>query len=167
MKNFLVVKDPFPTQECEVKKCLLCDSSKQRRIPCNASNVGYQLVCETCEDKGVSKVYEGETGRSARVRGAEHLNSFLSGRPDNPLFKQKTNDHQDEEIKFRMEITKKFRDPLSRQANEAVRISGRKKNELLNSKTEFNHPPIARISVERKTKNFTSPKFPHPAQPSL
>ena len=54
---------------------------------------------------------------------------------------------------FRMEITDKFRDPLTRQANEAVRISKRKKCELLNSKNEFNHPPIARISVVRKEKN--------------
>ena len=58
---------------------------------------------------------------------------------------------------FRMEITQKFKDPLSRQANEAVRISERKKNELLNSKNEFNHPPIARISVERNKRKFTPP----------
>ena len=58
-------------------------------------------------------------------------------------------------MKFRMELTDTFRDPLTRQANEAVRISSRKKHELLNSKTEFNHSPIARISVVRKQK----PKF--------
>ena len=52
-------------------------------------------------------------------------------------------------MKFRMEITNKFRDPLTRQANEAVRISSRRKNEILNSKNEFNHPPITRITVER------------------
>ena len=49
-----------------------------------------------------------------------------------------------------MKITKKFRDPLTRQANEVVRIENRNKNELLNSKTEFNHPPIARIVVEKR-----------------
>ena len=48
-----------------------------------------------------------------------------------------------------MKITNKFRDPLSRQANEAVRISKRPKSEILNSKTEFNHPPIARVTIER------------------
>ena len=50
-----------------------------------------------------------------------------------------------------MEITKKFRDPLTRQANEAVRIDYRGKNEnhLLNSKSEFNHPPVKRIVVEK------------------
>ena len=93
--------------------------------------------------------YEGETSQSARVRGAEHLSNFRSDRVDSALYKHKHNDHAHEDMKFSMHITKRFRDPLSRQANEAVRISGRKKGELLNSKNEFNHPPIARISVER------------------
>ena len=68
---------------------------------------------------------------------------------------------------FRMEITDKFRDPLTRQANEAVRISKRKKFELLNSKNEFNHPPIARISVVRKEKTKFQKQNKNPAQPSL
>ena len=64
--------------------------------------------------------------------------------------------HQHEEVKFKMEITGKFKDALSRQANEAIRISMRPNHELLNSKSEFNHPPTARVVVERKNK-FTNP----------
>ena len=41
---------------------------------------------------------------------------------------------------------------LTRQADEAVRIHSRGAEELLNSKSEFNHPPIARIIVEKKRK---------------
>ena len=55
-------------------------------------------------------------------------------------------------MKIRMEIIQKFRDPLTRQANEAVRIATGEKNELLNSKSEFNHPPTARILVEGRQK---------------
>ena len=80
------------------------------------------------------------------------MSQFKNGRGDSAMFKHKSNDHQGEEIKFRMEITNKFGDPQTRQANEAVRISKRKKRELLNSKNEFNHPPINRITVERKKK---------------
>ena len=69
-------------------------------------------------------------------------------------------------MKYRMEITKKFRDPLSRQANEAVRIGNRNKKEILNSKNEFNHPPIARITVERR-KSYKYKNVARPAQPSL
>ena len=48
-----------------------------------------------------------------------------------------------------MVITRKFTDPLSRKT---VRIHKRAKNELLNSKSEFNHAPIARIIVEKNVR---------------
>ena len=96
------------------------------------------------------KVYEGETGRSARVRGAEHLKEFEKEKASSVLFKHKLSDHKHEKVKFKMEITQKFTDALTRQANEAVRISSRSAHELLNSKSEFNHPPLARVIVERK-----------------
>ena len=46
----------------------------------------------------------------------------------------------------------KFKDALTRQANEAVRIFSRPGHQLLNSKSEFNHPPLARVTVEKKNK---------------
>ena len=144
-----------------MKKCILCNDGKQVKVACNSNNVGYKLLCETCEDRGILKVYEGETARSARVRGAEQMSNFKNKRNDNPLYKHKVNEHNDEEMAFRMEITKKYQDPLSRQANEAVRISKRKKNELLNSKNEFNHPPITRILVEKTKKNTPHSLVPH------
>ena len=56
-------------------------------------------------------------------------------------------------VNFKMEITKTFKDALTRQANEAVRIFGRPGHEILNSKSEFNHPPaLARVVAERKNK---------------
>ena len=74
MKDLLVIKDPFPQPICEMKKCILCKNSigDKNGTPCNASNVGYRLVCETCEERGIVKVYEGKTSRAARIRGAEH-----------------------------------------------------------------------------------------------
>ena len=169
MKNILVDKNPFPLTKCDKKKCIICESNVtgKLKIPCNSSNVGYKLVCDTCMDRGKNKVYEGETARSARVRGSEHLNGFKNDRVDNALYKHKHNEHENEDMKFSMKITKKFRDPLSRQANEAVRISGRKKCELLNSKNEFNHPPIARISVERSKPRYVAKNTPRTVQPNL
>ena len=167
MKDLLVVKNPFPNTVCEMRKCVLCENkTTEIKIACNTNNVGYQLVCETCEDNGFQKIYEGETARSARTRGAEHRRDFNKGKADSAMFKHKQNEHGGEEIKYRMEITKKFRDPLTRQANEAVRITTRKKNEILNSKTEFNHPPVARIIVERSNK-FKNKNECGPAQHNL
>ena len=56
-----------------------------------------------------------------------------------------------------MEITQKFKDALSRQANEAVRIFNRSNGELLNSKSEFNHPPLARVVVEKRKYSYPLP----------
>ena len=60
--------------------------------------------------------------------------------------------HPQENVKFRMEITGQFRDALTRQANEGVRISTRSIQKLINSKSVFNHPPAFRIIVGKKKK---------------
>ena len=62
-------------------------------------------------------------------------------------------EHGGEEPNFQMEITGLFSDALSRQADEAVRITARKNYEMMNSKSQFNHPPIARIVLEKNTKH--------------
>jgi hypothetical protein len=154
MKDFLVNKNPFPEQKCEEVKCLVCKSetNENPKLPCNTNNVGYRLGCKTCSDRGIDQGYEGESGRSARVRGMEHFNAFLKDKPDNVFFKHKHMEHAEEKMEIKMEITRPFKDALTRQANEAVRISNRSKNtkkESLNSKSQFNHPPIARLTIER------------------
>ena len=157
LKNFLIQKDPFPKLKCDRIKCIICNSeeSETLKFSCNSNNVGYQIGCDTCLERGKSRVYEGESSRSARIRGAEHLADFEKMRPKSVLWKHKLTEHPDEEMKFKMKITKKYQDPLSRQANEAVRISFRnqKAGELLNSKSEFNHPPISRVMVEKRSKS--------------
>ena len=62
-------------------------------------------------------------GRSARTRGLEHLDDFKKKKSKSVLYKHQVTDHKNEAVKFRMEITSKFKDALTRQANEAVRIS--------------------------------------------
>ena len=106
----------------------------------------------TCKERDIVRVYEGETGRSARIRGAEHLKELEKKKEKSVLYKHKLTSHKNENVKFKMEITRKFKDALTRQANEAVRIYTRPAQESMNSKSEFNHPPLARVVVERKTK---------------
>ena len=117
----------------------------------NSHNVGYRWRCLKCKERNITKIYEGETGRSARIRGLEHVKDLQKKRKNSVLFKHIASDHSNENVKFKLEITGKFQDALSRQANEAVRIHTLSSSELLNSKSEFNHPPLARVVVERKT----------------
>ena len=158
IKDILGSKNPFKKSKCTQKACPLCNASEfvkvdteEIKIQCNTNNVGYRWSCVTCKEKDIVKVYEGETGRSARIRGTEHVKDFEKKKEKSVLFKHKLTDHRDETVKFKMEITRKFQDSLTRQANEAVRIFNRPSGESLNSKSEFNHPPLARVVVEKKS----------------
>ena len=154
-------KDPFPKSKCERKKCIICKSeeSETMKFSCNSNNVGYRLECDTCLERGKIRIYEGESSRSARIRGAEHLADFEKMRPKSVLFKHKLNEHWDEEMRFKMKITKKYQDPLTRQANESVRISYRNAHsgELLNSKSEFNHPPYLELLLKNVSETKQTP----------
>ena len=83
-------------------------------------------------------------------RGAEHLKELETKKEKGVLYKHKMADHEHENVKFQMSITKKFKDALTRQANEAIRIYSRPTAESLNSKSEFDHPQHARVVVDRK-----------------
>ena len=130
----------------------MVDNSEVRIIPCNSNNIGYRWICSTCENQNICKVYEGETARSARIRSREHITALKQKKPVSVLYKHKLTEHPNEEVKFKFEVTDRFKDALTRQANEALRIASRKNTELLNSKSEFNHLLTARKMVE-KVKN--------------
>ena len=157
IRDMLATKNSDKKSECSKKKCPLCKSSKFVEInpkgnqyPCNTNNVGYRWHCLICRQENKTKVYEGESSRSARIRGLEHLSELEKKKEKSVLYKHILSQHPNGEVKFQMEITQKFRDALTRQANEAVRIYSRPDDELLNSKSEFNHPPMARVVVQNK-----------------
>ena len=102
-------------------------------------------------------MYEGETSRSIRIRSMEHIRAFHNKKTDSVLHKHKQMAHIDENVEYGLEITGIFKDPLTRQANESVRIYSRKGSELLNSKSEFKHPPTARVMVEKKNRLIINP----------
>ena len=76
----------------------------------------------------------------------------MKNREKSVFLKHKMSDHPNEDMTFKMEITNRFKDSLTRQANEAVRIYSRPPHELLDSKSEFNHPPLARVVVDKMKK---------------
>ena len=76
----------------------------------------------------------------------------MKKKPDNVFYKHKLIEHVDEGMKIKMEILQPYKDTLTCQANEAVRIKNRstdKIKESLNSKSQFNHPPITRLTVQK------------------
>ena len=120
---------------------------------CSTPSVGYQLSCMLCKEDGKDAVYEGETGRPAVTRMMEHIKGYQANKKENPLTRHRLTDHPShshKQVKFRFDLTRNFKDPLTRQAEEGVRISARNKlGNLINTKNEFHHPPVARVSIRK------------------
>ena len=84
------------------------------------------------------------------TRGIEHIREILSEKAKNPMVKHQELKHPGKKVTFEFGITKKFKDPLTRQAEEGLRISKHSTSKtILNSKSEFNHPPIGRIKISK------------------
>ena len=157
LKNILARNNPFPTPECQDKICPVCKKTdisdpgtvRKFRAHCQTEGVGYRVVCLNCKKKGKFASYEGETGRSAKVRFKEHIRSLKNRSKSSALFKHGNNEHPYEKPDWQFKILSTFQDPLSRQVNEAVRINNLPVNSVLNSKSEFNHAPLNRISIKK------------------
>ena len=156
VEKILTKKNPFKEEKCNEKWCPLCKGDYgDFEIACNTNNTGYRWICKTCENtKSKTKAYEGETSRSIRIRSMEHIRALKNKKADSVLYKHKMLEHINEDVEFGLEITGKFRDALTRQANESVRIYNRKGTEILNSKSEFIHPPTARVVVEKRKNDY-------------
>ena len=161
LKNLVVKKNPFKTEECLNKRCPVCKSTSVTdpvdkgpfRVSCRTPSVVYEFTCQKCQESGKTSKYIGETGRPINVRGIEHVRDYIASKPCNPLAKHHLISHPDEKkkVRFNMKINKVFKDPLTRQANEGVKIF-RSANHasVLNSKSEFNHPPTNRVIISNR-----------------
>ena len=160
LKDFLIKKNPFGTQECQKQFCPLCKktphsdpgSLHKNRTPCETANVGYSIICLNCKAKNILTTYEGETGRLASVRTSEHIMDLNKSKKESPLVKHKILHHKGEQnVKFSFKISGVFKDPLTRQCNEGVRIKNAGQlSKIMNSKSERNHPPTNRIIIQKK-----------------
>ena len=158
IKNLLVKQNPFPTSDCHDAICPLCKKTSVSetgdkptyRVPCSTESVGYRIVCIDCQMNGKLAAYEGETGRPAKVRFSEHIKQLKQQSDQSPLYKHQALHHPREANKWHFSIVSTFRDPLTRQVNEAVRISKLPPSAVLNSKSEFNRAPLIRITINKK-----------------
>ena len=157
VKNMISRKDPFPTTDCVSPYCPLCKDTlysetgpkSDFRVGCSTPNVGYRVVCLNCQKLGLKAAYEGETGKPVKVRFKRHLEDLKHKNQSSPLHKHAVLKHPNENPKFTFSVTSKFKDPLTRQANEGVRIANFSGDLILNSKSEWNHPPTNRITVTK------------------
>ena len=84
-------------------------------------------------------------------RAGEHWTDRLNQKEDSHMIKHWVNDHADmpEPPKFQFKVVSSFKDALTRQVSEAVRIELRGGG-VLNSKSEYNRCKIPRLTIDQE-----------------
>jgi hypothetical protein len=97
----------------------------------------------------IPSIYVGESSRSLFERSKEHWSDFRRRTTDSHILKHWNNYHGAEgSPKFKFKPVRFFRDALSRQVAEAIRIQMR--GVTLNSKGSYNRCSIARLVLEER-----------------
>ena len=101
----------------------------------------YSYTCKKCPD--INK-YTGETSRNLYTRDLEHRDNKNK---NSWMHSHQQEKHEGAEPDFKMKVERIYKDPLSRQASEAVFIR-RTNGNVLNSKIEFNQPQLYNVRRE-------------------
>jgi hypothetical protein len=153
-------KDLGKGRHCGRKPCPPCDMARENRHNCRSRNLIYESCCQTCNPSSLQVeksrntqprigVYVGETSRSLHERAVEHANDAKDFNPKSHIVKHWMLSHPEMNSppKMTFKATSMFKDCLSRQIGEALRIH-HSKDTLLNSKSEYLTNCITRITVE-------------------
>ena len=95
-------------------------------------------------------IYIGESSRSMHERGKEHVQAAISLNQDSHIIKHWLLEHKELEVRppFKFRVLGTFRDCLSRQLTEAVKIDSGVST--LNSKKEWGHNSVPRLQVAQE-----------------
>jgi hypothetical protein len=99
---------------------------------------------------------------------AEHLQLLRAKLKDSPLWKHCLQEHHGDKgsCDFVMELISRFRDPLTRLIYERVLIKWAAKESLINSRSEWSQPKVARFLLVRNMGDPEPSRDPQPTTPS-
>ena len=155
--------NPWSGRHCERIQCYTCNQGGDRLEDCKRRNLLYESSCSKCQgydDMGKKKrkgrgltgraVYVGETARSIFERSKEHWNDAQAGSSDSHMVKHWVSDHAEEKSMpdFKIKVVASFKDALTRQIAESVRID-RRGSGVLNSRTEYSRCRLPRLTIDR------------------
>ena len=148
MQSTLVKTNPGRSIGCSKNNCFSCKNGKGEGGDCRTKNVGYEIGCVECSDTK-SVLYHGETSKNAYVRGLQHQENYKYKLQSSALYKHAQADHQSRmDVNYCMKVKSKFRDTLTRQVNEGVRIARSGAEVSLNSKAEWHGRATVRLVID-------------------
>ena len=155
LKNLVTRTSPMETDKCEKQDCPVCISVEGKNKQClktTQGGAGYTITCTNCRSDNILSVYHGETSRTLYSSLVEHARGHNNKQEENPLFKHDENVHEGERQEYVYKAERFFRDPLTRQIHEGVRINKSLEDtncKLMNSKSEFRQGVVPRIKIKR------------------
>ena len=142
---------------CGRMDCWTCSQGDEKPVNCFRRSVLYESECSLCKkrkEEGMelneehATVYVGETSRSLYERTKEHIADAGKRMENSHIRKHWDEAHPGENMPtFKFKMVGSFKDCLTRQVAEAVRIMN--KGRVLNSKSEFSRCHISRLTVEK------------------
>ena len=127
--------NPYPRDNCSRDDCPITVAGSKCREQCHSEGVVYLGECNICQGEQKT-VYLGETSRTLYIRTQQHRADFMKARRLNGseqehlswMWSHMKASHPDQDNidirrDFKFSILSRHRDPLSRQLEEAVRIS--------------------------------------------
>ena len=147
---------------CGRTDCETCKQPDERKLDCFQRSVVYESACVICHPDGAKEkpgdkmikdgkgIYVGETSRSIFERTFEHHGRARSLDEGSFMVKHWFTSHPEEDVQpgFRFRIVGRYKDCLTRQLKEAVRMGHRHGN--LNSKAEWGACNIPRLRIEKE-----------------
>ena len=145
-KAILQKGNPWSELMCQNEECYPCTNGD--KFDCTRRSIVYMSTCRQCKDEGRPMWYVGESSRSSRERGGEHLNDFSKKNEESHMLKHLEVVHPGQETpNFEFRVKASFKSALVRQVTEAVLIR-RAGESTLNSKGVFNRCSLPRLMVE-------------------
>ena len=141
LSRLLPSTNPWGCTDCEREDCVPCSQGEEKRINCKVRNILYENKCTVCneEETGEHKqkttafqlagkgIYVGESARSLYERSKEHDRDKEGRMMESHQIKHWQLEHKDLDAppRFKFSIVNTFKDPLTRQLAESVRIERR------------------------------------------
>ena len=152
IKSMLQRSDPFRAEKCGRQLCLVCGTDGKGS--CDKEGITYAITCVDCAEKGVERIYHGETSKNAFTRGKGHLDDFRRKSSDSVMWRHCRMGHNGEVQNFTMSTTGLYRnDAMLRQIAESVAQRNAAAGTLINSKSEWNFVQLPRIVLDTGDRN--------------
>ena len=116
----------------------------------------YMIECLSCKVKGVKKQYWGETHRTWGDRAADHVQALRVTNLDYGIVKHQVNDHPSQVPNFAYVAQKSWKTALERQVGESILIDNEDKTCILNSRSEWGHNAVPRLTITRDNQDQPS-----------